>query len=287
MAARRHRSLTMRVITPITQCSCLVGVVIGAFGIFYYKRASSDAESAKALETVYLGIPFFGAGLVIYFIGLWWDRLTARAETSGEIWMRWTCPPEDAKRFLDSERQRLQITSRGVERSATVMAFLLGLAVGIVSVLATSQRSNPYFLTLGPLGMGVFFVLVNPILTRLEFKRSDLVVQSEIRVRSSGLFACETYYPWRSANWALRSVRLEPGDPAVIEFAFWTGRLANYSPPQGGIYSIRAPVPKALEDDAKKLISRFKQDDEGVTVEVSKTVTNDHRDSANFAPDLW
>jgi hypothetical protein len=78
-------------------------------------------------------------------------------------------------------------------------------------------------------------------------------------VRSTGLFACDNYYPWRTVNWVLRDVRFEAGDPAVIQFDFFMGRLANSSPPQGRIYSIRAPVPKTLEDEAKQLVSRFQQ----------------------------
>jgi hypothetical protein len=228
-----------------------------------------------------MSMPFFGASLVIFLVGLWWDRLSAKAETYGELWMRWTCPPEEAKLFLDSERQRLNITSQ-----VSGMAFLLGLAVGFFGVLATPQRSNPYFLVLGPLAMAGLFVLLNPILTRMEFKRSELVVQSEIRVRSTGLFACDTYTPWRTINCALRDVFFQPGDPAVIHFNFYLGSLANSSPPSGRIYTIRAPVPKALEDDAQKLVSRFKQDNEGVTSERSKTVTSDDRAGADFAPDF-
>ena len=38
--------------------------------------------------------------------------------------------------------------------------------------------------------------------------------------------------------------------------------------------------------EAKKLVSRFKQDDEGVTGEQSKAVTSDDQAGANFPPDL-
>jgi len=249
MAAKRYRNPGTSLLRAIAIGLALVGAALVALGMFLNKRAGTPSESENAETLLYLGAAGLFVALLLFVVGLYWARLTATAETHGELWMRWTCPPDDAKRFLDSERQRLRVSA-----AMRWLIPLLGLGLGFVGVLITPQRSNPYFLFLGPLGMGALFVLLTPVMAGLEFKRSAQLVRSEIMVRSTGLFACDNYYPWRSVNWALRGVVFEPGEPAAIQFDFCMGRLANSSPPQGSIYTIRAPVPKTLEDDAKQLL---------------------------------
>ncbi len=117
-------------------------------------------------------------------------------------------------------------------------------------------------------------LLIASATTARELKRARKRALGETVIGAEGLLAGEIFYTWRSFNWALRNVAIEPGTPAIMQFDFLAGTIpgaalvgvaaqaayvlgkADHAPARTQSKEIvRVPVPADQESDAQELLA--------------------------------
>ncbi len=90
-----------------------VSVLATAIGIVILSSATNNAAQTNGFLFLVCGGIGIAVGLILGFsFQKQAKAVGAIASGAGEIWARWTCSADDARRFVENERARLTITSR-------------------------------------------------------------------------------------------------------------------------------------------------------------------------------
>jgi hypothetical protein len=154
---------------------------------------------------------------------------------AGDAWAVWQLTTHEHRRFLDAEQ--------GQTRRKAAAYALGGSALGLVFGLFADDW------LLGGIFIGVFLTVAVVILTMAgppRAARSD--AGREVRVDSQGVQVLGRYIPLEGPMIRVRSVEMQPGDPAVLRFHVRSGRRVE---------EVRVPVPRERLAEAEALVERF------------------------------
>ncbi|MFZ5824385.1 MAG: hypothetical protein ACOY94_08665 [Bacillota bacterium] len=203
-----------------------------------------ESEGLSIIGTVLGGISLLLLP-VFYLIGRK-SRREAAELLNGDHWAHWRYERAEWERFLRSEWERGLAKMR---RWALYLG-LAGLAGGLLPGLSDGDLASG--LAVG-LSMALLFGGLLPGLFLLSSRRGlrrGLEAEPEVYVGANGAFFAGRFVSW---SFGLRSVKLSPGSPAVLQFEL-QGKSGPDGPP-----TVRIPVPAGCEQEAGMVRDRFRE----------------------------
>jgi hypothetical protein len=163
------------------------------------------------------------------------ERDRVRLEATDAL-ATWWLSVDEFTRFAASERRRNGLWAAGY--------LVFGLAVAAFFAIWLDDMITAAVIAVAfLLAAGVKFFLGGPPLRATDEAR-------EVRIGPRGVQALGRYTPFQATLTRLRSVDLDPGDPAVITFWVRSGRQW---------VDLRVPVTQGRWDDAEAIVAEFRK----------------------------
>jgi hypothetical protein len=187
--------------------------------------------------------------IIFYLYGRTYTR-NIRRILSGEYWVHWCYTPDEGRRFVQHEVTRAQRRIRQTFLIGLPVSALAGLVLGVLSGVMLAGLIVTGTLLLIMLLIVLTFYLQGRL--RSGLWRGDRI---EVYIHPQGIvYQSGKFEPFSSFNQSLIGVRIEPGDPPVLQFTSCTGSGRAYMEIES-----RIPIPGGREAEARDLIERFRR----------------------------
>jgi hypothetical protein len=243
----------------LTLAGASFAVVVAAACVVYFLSGRKSAFAARdewaGLATLASVVGCFGVvglitGVTIIFAKRWEAKEVASLRAGQGVLAHWTYTADEWRHYAARERARAR-------KLFIIIACVLAAVLLIpFTQLALSSRggfdrstAEAMLVALVPVA---FVVAIVWVVTVLPTRRLSREAPGDAYISPDGALIHDRYYPWTYMMSSLRSVRLEEGDPSVVEFT-WTS--PGYRTSQ--THSVRVPVPRGHEDEARRLIAKF------------------------------
>jgi hypothetical protein len=256
-AIKKPMTHGVRVGWTITLVSSFVIVLATAAWIIVYRSVGSRTTGAPGLLTMITALGCFSiAGLISGPVIIFTRRREAQEidelHAGQNVLAHWLYSPDEWGRYIKHEIARA--------RKLFLIIFIPIMVIMLASTLPTllkgsAHRGNLAFLSLAvltPVGFLAFVlwaILYSPI--HAARKRG----QGDVYISHGGVLLNDRYYSWRVfGSSGPPNVSYEANDdPPVIEFKWivGAGRGAQSR-------SVRVPIPRAHEEEAKSLLAHFR-----------------------------
>lgn len=243
----------------LTLACASLAVMAASASVAYYLSGRMTTPASRhewaGLATLAIMIGCFAVagfitGITIIFAKRWEAKKIASLRAGQGVLVHWTYTADEWQHYATRERARAR-------KLFIIIASVLAAVLLIpFTQLALSQRGG--FDRAVPEAMLVVLVPVAVVVavvwlvTVMPARRLAREAPGEAYISADGALVHDRYYPWTYMMQSLRSVRLEEGDPSVVEFT-WTS--PGYRSSQ--THSVRVPVPRGREEEARELIAKF------------------------------
>jgi hypothetical protein len=243
----------------LTIAGASLAVIALASWVVYYLRQHQSAFRTRdewaGWSTLAAMIGCFAiAGLITGITIIFAKRSEAKtvaALLAGQgVLAHWTYTPDVWQHYAAHEQARAQKYFIIIACILTVVLLVPLTSLQLSSGGAMDRSLLEAFLVVFvPIAFAVALVWIVTVMPARGLSRRP---PGDAYISADGALLRDRYYPWSSWCVSLQSVRLEEGDPSVVEFT-WTS--PGYRTSQ--THSVRIPVPEGREDEARKLISKF------------------------------
>jgi hypothetical protein len=243
----------------LTLAGASLAVMIASASVVYYLSGRMTTPASRrvwaGLATVAIMIGCFAVagfitGVTIIFSKRWEAKKVASLRAGQGVLAHWTYTADEWQHYAARERARAR-------KYFIIIACVLTVVLLIpLTQLALAPRGGfdrtmleALLVVLVPIA---FVVAIVWVVTVMPTRRLTREAPGEAYISADGALIHDRYYPWSYMMQRLQSVRLEEGEPSVVEFT-WTS--PGYRTSQ--THSVRVPVPRGHEDEARKLIAKF------------------------------
>jgi hypothetical protein len=191
---------------------------------------------------------------VLYLYG----RLARRhieAVLNGGHWAHWTYGRTEWEKFAEAEWAKARGNAVRTGLQAAGMMVVAGIAFHFLSDTVSLAEGATLGVASG-VGLGAIVGILSLLFARAAH-RSRLATRGEVYIARGGVYQNGSYTSWEMAGVTLDGVTLEPGDPAVLQFAISVSR--------GGSTKLRVAVPSGKQADARLIVERFGERQGGVS----------------------
>ncbi|MDT7540100.1 MAG: hypothetical protein QOE33_4 [Acidobacteriota bacterium] len=259
MPTNTKQPLTHWTRVGLTLAGASLAVMIASASVVYFlsgrKSAFASRQEWAGLATLATILGCFAiagliTGVTIIFAKRWEAKVVANLRAGQGVLAHWTYTADEWQHYAAREQARARKLFIIIACVMTVV-----LLVPFTQLMLSSRGGFDRTILEAMLVVSVPIAFVFAILwvvTVMPTRRLSREAPGEAYISADGALIHDRYYPWTYMMQSLRSVRLEEGDPSVVEFT-WTQpgyRTSQY-------HSVRIPVPHGREDEARKLIAKF------------------------------
>jgi hypothetical protein len=237
----------------------LAVIALAASVVYYLSQrrsafASRDEWAGWSTLAAMIGC-FAVAGLITGVTIIFTKRSEAKtiaALRAGEgVLAHWTYTADEWQHYAAHEQARAKKYFIIIASILTIVLLVPLTSLVLSTPRGAMERTVPeaFLVVFVPIAFAVALVWVVTVVPARGLSRTPW---GEAYISADGALLRDRYYSWSYMLASLQSVRLEEGDPSLIEF---TWRQPGYRGSQ--THSVRVPVPRGREDEARKLISKF------------------------------
>lgn len=231
--------------------TAIVSAVAALVGLSLLLAANRTAHAeglfAAGLLTTITGAAGALVGALTYFNARALAGQIDEMLTGETLLARWPLTTTEWARFSSRESAR-------AERLARIMfpAVLIPLAALLFWPFLRGEHQRAGAILLIPLGVTALTALVMWLVLFLPIRHLRTAA-GEVCVSRDGVLMCGRFTSWHMMGGRLTHVKLEEGEPAVVEFGWLQPGAGN----RGSALpkTLRVPVPEGREDEARRLVA--------------------------------
>ena len=240
-----------------TARNCFIMAVIGA-AVFLFPIMFPISTYGAGFALNLVGIVIFLTGLVTGFVFRGVAKQVDELVIGEGLLVHWTYAADEWARYVEADHLRDKRDKWGLFRLISIIA----VVVGVIFALIVRKAWLSTLLTVGGL---ILIIALTAWLSIAASYREKRLHPGDVYIGKSGAMLGRSFHYWKLPAAFLRNASLQAGDPMFIQL--------DYSSPSGriqGEYTARFPVPKGLEEEAKKVVAQLKGESPDIIVEVPK-----------------
>jgi hypothetical protein len=243
----------------LTLAGASLAVMAASASVVYFLSGRMSTPASRhewaGLATLAIMIGCFAVaglitGVTLIFSKRWEAKKVASLRAGQGVLAHWTYTGDEWQHYAARERARAR-------KYFIIIACVLAVVLLIpFTQLALSPRGGfdrtipeALLVVFVPIAFVVAIVWVVTVMPTRHLSRD---APGDAYISADGALIHDRYYPWNYMMQRLQSVRLEEGDPSVMEFT-WTS--PGYRTSQ--THSVRVPVPRGREGEAREMIAKF------------------------------
>lgn len=165
----------------------------------------------------------------------------------GGSWAHWTYGGAEWRTFTDAEWERAGRNAKRLTLQVVGMMLLVGAALHFMQDRLSFLEGVLFGGAIG-VPLGIVIGVISWLIARGTY-RERLAGAGEVYIGPAGVYQDGSYTTWKSAGLTLKGVKIETGDPSVLQFD-----IDGY---RGAQSQVRVAIPKGKEEEAVGLVALF------------------------------